>query len=220
MISLESVTKEFGQGSSTISVLNNLNMRVEEAETVAVIGQSGSGKSTLLSLLAGLDRPSRGSVKIFGRDITSLSEIEITKLRCSHIGIVFQQFHLMAHLTALENVALPLEIAGRPHADEIAKELLKTVGLKERTHHFPSQLSGGENQRVAIARALIMRPKLLLADEPSGSLDTKTGDEVRELLFSLVRENKTTLILVTHDETLANRCGRKLILSGGKFRAV
>ncbi|HEX4925989.1 MAG TPA: ABC transporter ATP-binding protein, partial [Bdellovibrionales bacterium] len=191
---------------------------VEAGETVAILGQSGSGKSTLLSLLAGLDAPTNGAVEIAGRNVSAMPEAELARFRAAHLGIVFQQFHLMSYLSALENVQLPLEIAKVKDSSSDARSLLGKVGLGHRLHHVPAQLSGGEKQRVAIARAMIVKPQLLLADEPSGNLDRKTGDEVMELLFAQVRASGMAMILVTHNEQLANLCARKLELRDGRLR--
>lgn len=214
---LDGVTKAYPHPAGEVRVLSGASAVVREGERVAILGPSGSGKSTLLSLLAGLDRPSSGRVVAFGEDLTGYSEQQLTGWRAAKIGIVFQQFHLMAHLTALENVALPLRILNRADAFEQAAKALGEVGLSGRLDHFPHQLSGGECQRVAIARALVARPKLLLADEPSGNLDTKTGHDVMTLLFDLAKKNGTTLILVTHNQELASWCDRRLTLSGGKL---
>lgn len=211
------VHKEFSQGETAVQVLKGLELEVNQGETLAIVGQSGSGKSTLLSLLAGLDSPTSGSIELAGRALDSMSEEELAAYRAKHLGIVFQQFHLMGNLTAIENVSLPLEIARDPRAVEKAREALDHVGLAHRASHFPHQLSGGERQRVAIARALVIEPSLLLADEPSGSLDTATGHQVMKLLFDLVNRRNMTLILVTHNEELVQLCQRKLTLRGGKL---
>ena len=212
ILSLKNISKFFTQGSETIHVLNNINLELESGETLAILGPSGSGKSTLLSLLAGLDSPSSGEIKIAGKNMTQMSEAELTQLRAEKFGIVFQQYHLFNHLTALENVSLPLELRNQSGSEHSAKKVLEQVGLGHRENHYPSQLSGGENQRVAIARAFITQPQLLLADEPSGSLDVKTGDQVMDLLFNLVEDKKTTMVLVTHNESLALRCKKQLRL--------
>lgn len=206
-----------GSDAAPVEVLKGLSLKLEKSETLAVVGQSGSGKSTLLSLLAGLDRPTSGQVMWLGQDLGTKTEEELTAFRARQLGIVFQQFHLMSHLTALENVSLPLEIAREPNSWVRARDALAQVGLGARENHFPNQLSGGEKQRVAIARAIVMRPPLLLADEPSGSLDTKTGNQVMELLFSLVAENKMSLILVTHNDELVKKCSRSLVLREGRL---
>lgn len=214
-----SVKKTYRQGETRLDVLKGVDFAVSAAETVAILGQSGSGKSTLLSLLAGLDLPNEGKILLEGRDITHLGEKELAIYRAAKIGIVFQQFHLMSNLTALENVALPLEIAGDPEASEKARVRLEQVGLTARAGHFPHQLSGGEKQRIAIARALIVEPPVILADEPSGNLDAKTGDQVMALLFDLARSKGTALVLVTHNEELAKLCSRQLRLSDGLLHA-
>ena len=198
-------------------LLHEIDFSIHAGETVAILGPSGSGKSTLLGLLAGLDSASTGSVFIDGVDLFALSEDARAALRGANIGFVFQSFQLLANLTALENVMLPLEIANRSDARTAAQAVLERVGLAQRLHHYPKQLSGGEQQRVAIARAFAPRPKLLFADEPTGNLDRATGDRVIDLLFELNREQGTTLVLVTHDERLAQRCERRLELDSGKL---
>lgn len=217
MMKVESLRKSFGQGSSRVEVLKGLGFEINAGETVALVGKSGSGKSTLLSLLAGLDTPDAGKITIDGKEISHMPEKELIQFRAQNIGIVFQQFHLVSTLTALENVLLPLELLKRPHANEEAHKLLAAVGLTHRLDHLPSQLSGGESQRVAIARALAVRPALLFADEPSGNLDEETGEKVMDLLFNLVAETRTTLVLVTHDLELARRCGRIIHLEHGSI---
>ncbi len=206
--------KSFHQGETKIHALKGVQLKVSPGEIVAIVGASGSGKSTLLGLLAGLDTPDAGGVVIDSTDLYSLQEPQRTAFRAKNISLVFQQFHLLPHLTALENVALPLEILQTPN-EELARELLQGVGLAQRMHHLPSQMSGGECQRVALARALVTAPKLLLADEPSGNLDSETARVVMELFFKIVREKKITCLLVTHNEELAARCDRMLRLSGG-----
>lgn len=212
---LSGVVKNYRQGDTPIEVLKGLDLEVRPAERLAIVGQSGSGKSTLLSILAGLDRPDSGTVFLSGTDITQMPEHALTVFRAQHLGIVFQQFHLMSHLTALENVSLPLDIARVRDAREKALAALEAVGLAHRLKHLPSQLSGGEKQRVAIARAVVTRPKLLLADEPSGNLDAATGDEVMRQLFEQARAHHTALVLVTHNEALALKCNRRLLLMNG-----
>ncbi|MCB0413432.1 MAG: ABC transporter ATP-binding protein [Bdellovibrionales bacterium] len=209
------IEKKYHQGQIIIPAVNDVSFSVEEGSTVSIIGRSGSGKTTLLSLLGGLDEADAGEIKINGKNICKFSEKEMTNFRAQNIGIVFQQFHLIQHLTALENVSVPLEILGKKNVEKNAIEALAQVGLEDRAHHLPDQLSGGEKQRVAIARAFISRPKLLLADEPSGNLDQKTGQIVMKLLFDLVEEMKMTLILVTHDEQLAQSCRVKLQMANG-----
>lgn len=212
------LSKTYSQGDTAVPVLRGVDFAVAEGETVAVVGQSGSGKSTLLSLLAGLDRPSGGEIVVGGQALNRLDEAGLAAFRGSNIGIVFQQFHLMSTLTALENVALPLEIAGDPDADAKAAEALRLVGLEHRARHLPHQMSGGECQRVAIARAFVTSPKILLADEPSGNLDTRTGNQVMQLLFDRVKASGMTMVLVTHNEALAAECGRRAILEDGRIR--
>jgi putative ABC transport system ATP-binding protein len=215
ILEVDGVHKTFASPAGTIEVLRGVNLRVAGGETVAIVGESGSGKSTLLSLLAGLDVPTRGSVRVDGADLGALTEAELARFRARRLGIVFQQFHLMSGLTALENVSLPLDLQGAPDADSRAREVLEQVGLTQRAGHLPSRLSGGECQRVAIARALVVEPALLLADEPSGSLDAVTGDAVDRLLFELVERRGATLVLVTHSDRLAAACNRCLKLADG-----
>ncbi len=217
IININSLTKKYTQGEKSLSVLDRLNFKVEESKSIAIIGKSGSGKSTFLSLGAGLDKPDSGEIIIHGKDITRLSENELTQFRAKHIGIIFQQFHLMQNLTALENILLPLEILGKEDALIKANEQLAKVGLSERGHHFPHQLSGGEKQRVAIARAIVTEPNIIFADEPSGNLDDQTGEEVMELLFELVKHSQTTLVLVTHDNELAKKCDDIYLLQEHKL---
>ena len=192
----------------SISILEDINLEVNAAETVSVVGQSGSGKTTLLSLLAGLDTPTSGSIQLFQHSMDTMNEDDRAGLRSKFIGFVFQAFHLIPGFTALENVMLPLEINDHADADDIARQWLDRVGMAHRLDHYPKTLSGGEQQRVAIARAFATTPPLLLADEPTGNLDTETGHNVIELLFELNQEQSTTLILVTHDESLTQRCQR------------
>jgi putative ABC transport system ATP-binding protein len=207
-VKIRNLKKSFGQGETKIEVLKGINLDIEAGEILALTGKSGSGKSTMLSLLAGLDSVDSGDIVIEGNNISQMSEKELANFRATNLGIVFQQFHLISTLTALENVLLPLELLKKPNSMELSKSLLEAVGLSHRAHHLPSELSGGECQRVALARALAIRPSLLLADEPSGNLDEETGEKVMDLLFKMVRETKTTLILVTHDPDLAKRCSR------------
>lgn len=214
-IEIKKVHKKFLQGKNSIDVLNDVSLSVESGEVIALLGKSGSGKTTMLSLLAGLDRPDQGEILIDGTDLTKLSEEELCDFRAKKLGIVFQQFHLIPHLTALENVLLSFEINGRED-EASALRLLELVGLKERANHYPAMLSGGEQQRVAIARALSITPPLILADEPTGNLDVETGKQIIDLLFKMVREKKTTMILVTHDEELAGRADRLVRIEGGK----
>ena len=211
----EGVTRQVNLGGQTLTILADVSFELSAGRSLAIVGESGSGKSTLLGLLAGLDRPTRGEVTLAGERLTALDEDGLARLRAQQVGFVFQSFQLLGTLTALDNVALPLELTGQPKALEKAAAILSRVGLGARLGHLPSQLSGGEQQRVAIARAFVTRPKLLLADEPTGNLDTATGGAVIDLLFELNAENGTTLVLVTHDERLAQRCGARLRLSGG-----
>jgi putative ABC transport system ATP-binding protein len=217
ILEAESLYKSFASPAGEIAVLRGVDLRVSGGETVAIVGESGSGKSTLLALLAGLDLPTRGHVRLDGADLTALGERELARFRARRLGIVFQQFHLMSGLTALENVSLPLELQGVADAEARARSALDQVGLTQRAGHLPSRLSGGECQRVAIARALVVEPALLLADEPSGSLDAATGDAVDRLLFELVERRGTALVLVTHSERLAAACGRRLALVDGRL---
>lgn len=217
---LSSVRKSFRQGETEIQVLKGLDVTIEPGQVVSIVGQSGSGKSTLLSLLAGLERAEGGEILVDKVNLLPLTEQEMTLFRAQNIAIVFQQYHLIAHLTALENVMLALEILKLENPRERAEEALKELGLGHRLNHFPSQLSGGECQRVAIARALVVKPKILLADEPSGNLDTQTGDKVMDVFFDIVRKHKITTILVTHSEVLAKKCERILRLEEGHLREV
>jgi putative ABC transport system ATP-binding protein len=217
MVDVAGLTKQVSTSENTLVILHNVSFRIVAGEAVAVVGASGSGKSTLLGLLAGLDNPSSGSVHISGRDLFALDEDGRAALRGEMVGFVFQSFQLLPALTALENVMLPMELAGKEGAQKMAQEILARVGLAQRTHHYPRQLSGGEQQRVALARAFVARPKLLFADEPTGNLDAATGKQIIDLLFELNREQGTTLILVTHDEALAARCGRRLRLVAGEL---
>lgn len=217
---LNDVRKGFRQGEAEIQVLKGLDVTIEPGQVVSIVGQSGSGKSTLLSLLAGLERADGGEILVDKVNLVPLTEQEMTLFRAQNIAIVFQQYHLIAHLSALENVMLALEILQMENPRERAEEALKELGLGHRLNHFPSQLSGGECQRVAIARALVVKPKILLADEPSGNLDTHTGDKVMDVFFDIVRKHKITTILVTHSEVLAKKCERILRLEEGHLREV
>lgn len=216
-IQIQNLSKSYELKNEKLSILKNLNAEIKTGEVVAIVGTSGSGKSTLLSLLAGLDTADSGSITIQGQNISKLESKPLIQFRAQNIGIIFQQFHLVSHLTASENVSLPLEILNRPFTTEKIMTALAEVGLAERANHKPSELSGGESQRLAIARALITEPKLLLADEPSGNLDVETGQKVMKLFFDQVRGHKTTTILVTHDMNLAEQCDRKLVLKNGQF---
>ena len=215
ILKVHQACKSFQQGNHKVKVLEGLDLEVNKGEKVAILGPSGCGKSTLLSLLAGLDNPDSGTVEIDGTDLAKINEDQLSQTRSQKLGIVFQQYHLMRNLTAVENVGLPLEIVGTSDFAERARTALKEVGLDHRATHFPSEMSGGECQRVAIARALVTRPSLILADEPSGNLDQKTGDEVMDILFNLCREHTISLVLVTHNRELADRCDRSLLLKEG-----
>jgi len=204
-------------GNQPVQILHDISFEVSAKQVVAIVGPSGSGKSTLLGLLAGLDRPTHGSIHIHGTNITTLTESAMAHFRRQHIGYVFQAFHLIPTLTAIENVALPLELQGVATGEERAKTLLQAVGLEQRIHHYPIQLSGGEQQRVALARAFISQPPLLLADEPTGNLDSATGNLVIDLLWQLHEQHDSTLILVTHDRALAARAQRILTLRDGSI---
>lgn len=217
MIEVEGLGKDVHSGDATLTILDDISFRVAAGEAVAVVGASGSGKTTLLSLVAGLDSPTRGHVRLAGEEISALDEDARAALRGRLLGFVFQSFQLLPALTALENAALPLELMGREDANAKAEAMLARVGLRARLHHYPKHLSGGEQQRVALARAFAVEPKLLMADEPTGNLDAATGAEIIELMFAMNREAGTTLVLVTHDEALAARCGRVLRLSGGRL---
>jgi len=211
------VGKQVSSPEGTLAILSGVSLAIARGETVAVMGASGAGKSTLLALLAGLDEPTSGEVLLAGQDLTRLDEDGRAAVRAGHVGFVFQSFHLVPSLTALENVMLPLELAGRGDARAAALEVLARVGLAERVGHYPRQLSGGEQQRVAIARAFVTRPDVLFADEPTGNLDAATGERIMELLFGLNAETGTTLVLVTHDQALAARCGRVIRLDAGRI---
>lgn len=217
-IELRGLTLRYGNGTQPIEVLRGVDLDIGAGQSVAITGPSGTGKTSLLLLLAGLERPAAGTVTLEGRRLDTLSRDALADLRRDRVGIVFQSFHLLPSLTALDNVALPLQIAGRRDALALARERLAEVGLAHRLEHHPSQLSGGEQQRVAIARALVHRPRLLLADEPTGNLDDHTGEQVRELLFALHRGSGTTLVLVTHDLAFAARCQRVLQLHEGRLQ--
>lgn len=220
VIVAENLGKEVSLADQSLTILSGLNLSVEQGQSVAIIGRSGSGKSTLLSLLAGLDSATSGSLTLNGQELTSLDEDGRASVRNQHVGFIFQSFQLLSHLTALDNVMLPLELAGDLQAKEKATHWLKKVGLAERLEHQPNQLSGGEQQRVAIARAFVTEPEILFADEPTGNLDPQTGETIVDLLFSLNREHGTTLILVTHDHDLASVCDRKMLLDGGVLNEV
>jgi putative ABC transport system ATP-binding protein len=210
------VSKSYRQTrSESLAVLKNISFTLDRGQTLAVTGQSGSGKTTLLSLIAGLDSPDSGRIMLEGKNISAMAEQELSRYRAGKTSIIFQQFHLMPHLTAEENISLPLEILKQKQIKESTHDMLEKVGLQDRRHHFPAQLSGGECQRVAIARALVVKPALLLADEPTGNLDMETGEKIAHLLFDLVEKENKTLILVTHNPALAGRCREILTLEKG-----
>ena len=219
IIAVEHVFKSVTDSTGTLDILRDIHFSLAPRETVAIVGASGSGKSTLLSIIAGLDTPTRGTVRLDGQDLFAVSEDERAALRARKVGFVFQSFQLMGNLTALENVMLPLELAGRRDARAAATEMLKRVGLAERLGHYPKVLSGGEQQRVALARAFVVHPAVLLADEPTGSLDFATGEKIMELMFDLNREQGTTLLLVTHDRAIAALCQRRLTVEAGRIAA-
>jgi putative ABC transport system ATP-binding protein len=217
-IIVDRLTKQvLDSGNAALTILDDISFVIEEGQTVAIIGASGSGKSTLLGLLAGLDLPSSGSVTLLGQALYVLNEDQRAEWRGRNLGFVFQSYQLLPQMSALENVMLPLELRGERGAMQRAEALLNQVGLEARLNHYPKTLSGGEQQRVALARAFAPNPKLLLADEPTGSLDAATGERIIELLFELNAKNKTTLVLVTHDEQLAKRCDQQIRLSAGKI---
>ena len=210
-----SVTKQVSSPEGTLTILSDVSFAIDKGETVAIVGASGAGKSTLLALLAGLDLPSSGEISLNGENLTNLDEDGRAAVRAASVGFVFQSFHLVPSLNALENVMLPLELAGKVEPRKVALEILQQVGLGERWSHYPAQLSGGEKQRVAIARAFATEPAVLFADEPTGNLDSNTGDHIIDLMFTLNRNSSTTLILVTHDKSLAARCDRVIGLDAG-----
>ena len=216
LIAVEGVCKSVTDSTGTLDILRDIHFQLAPKETVAIVGASGSGKSTLLSIIAGLDTPTRGTVRLAGQDLFALDEDGRAALRAQKIGFVFQSFQLMGNLTALENVMLPLELADRRDARKAATEMLARVGLGQRLSHYPKVLSGGEQQRVALARAFVMQPAVLLADEPTGSLDFATGETIMQLMFELNREQGTTLVLVTHDRAIAERCERVITIEAGQ----
>jgi putative ABC transport system ATP-binding protein len=218
-IVLHDVDLSLGRGAARVHILKGISLGIARGEAVGLVGPSGSGKSTLLMTMAGLERPDSGRVVVDGTDLSGLDEDGLARFRGRRIGIVFQSFHLVPTMTALENVALPLELAGEPDAFERAEAEMKLVGLGERLHHYPAQLSGGEQQRVAIARAIVPNPAILVADEPTGNLDENTGESIVDLLFALKRDRGATLILVTHDLGLARRCDRMVRLRSGRIEA-
>lgn len=213
----ENLRKQVSSPEGQLTILDDVTMQISGGESVALIGPSGAGKTTLLALLAGLDRPTQGRVWLCGEDLTAMDEDGRAQVRGRHVGFVFQSFHLVPSLTALENVMLPLELAGEPAAADRARSALVSVGLERRTTHYPKQLSGGEKQRVAIARAFVTEPSILFADEPTGNLDTASGERIADLLFTMNEQSNTTLVLVTHDRELAKRCDRIIELDAGRM---
>ena len=219
IIAVEHVTRAVTDSTGTLTILHDIDFALSARQSTAIVGASGSGKSTLLAIIAGLDHPTSGTVRLDGIDLFGLSEDERAGLRARKLGFVFQSFQLLGHLSALENVMLPLELMGKPDARQRAAEMLKRVGLGERLNHYPRTLSGGEQQRVALARAFVVEPAVLLADEPTGSLDHATGATVMALMFEMNRERGTTLVLVTHDRSIAERCDRQLHIEAGRLLA-
>jgi putative ABC transport system ATP-binding protein len=217
VLSTSDLSKQVSSPEGSLTILDNVNLEIREGETVALVGPSGAGKTTLLALLAGLDRPSKGEVRLCGENLESMDEDGRAQVRGRYVGFVFQSFHLVASLTALENVMLPLELAEQKDASKRARVALDSVGLGSRTGHYPRQLSGGEKQRVAIARAFVAEPRLLFADEPTGNLDTASGEKISNLLFELNKNSGTTLVLVTHDMALASLCDRVVHIEGGRL---
>lgn len=220
VIAVEHVTKQVQDSTGVLTILHDIDFTLPARQSAAIVGASGSGKSTLLSIVAGLDTPTMGTVKLAGVDLFALDEDARAAVRASQLGFVFQSFQLLGNLTALENVMLPLELQGRRDARALATDMLERVGLGERLRHYPRVLSGGEQQRVALARAFVVRPAVLLADEPTGSLDFATGAKVMELMFELNREAGTTLVLVTHDSAIAARCDQQLHIEAGRVKLV
>ena len=219
IVAVQHIFKSVTDSTGTLTILRDIDFTLAPRETAAIVGASGSGKSTLLSIIAGLDTPTSGTVCLAGQDIFELTEDDRAALRAQKVGFVFQSFQLMGNLTALENVMLPLELSNVKNARTMALEMLKRVGLGERLTHYPKVLSGGEQQRVALARAFVVQPAVLLADEPTGSLDFATGDTVMQLMFELNRELGTTLVLVTHDKAIAARCERRIVIEAGQIKA-
>ncbi len=217
IIAVEHVTRQVTDSTGTLTILHDIDFTLRPRESTAIVGASGSGKSTLLAIIAGLDLPTQGTVRLAGTDLFALDEDARAATRARQLGFVFQSFQLLGHLSALENVMLPLELLGRGDARSKAAEMLRRVGLGERLNHYPRTLSGGEQQRVALARAFVVEPAVLLADEPTGSLDFATGEKVMELMFEMNRETGTTLVLVTHDRTIAARCDRQLHIEAGRL---
>jgi putative ABC transport system ATP-binding protein len=219
LIEVDHVTKQVSDSTGTLTILHDIHFALAARESVAIVGASGSGKSTLLSIIAGLDVPTSGTVRLAGEDLFKLDEDARAALRAKRLGFVFQSFQLLANLNALENVMLPLELLGRRDARSTARDMLERVGLGERLTHYPKVLSGGEQQRVALARAFVVKPAVLLADEPTGSLDFATGERVMALMFEMNREAGTTLVLVTHDKGIAERCQQQVRIEAGKVAA-
>ncbi len=219
IIEVDHVTKQVSDSTGTLTILDDIHFSLHVKESAAIVGASGSGKSTLLSIIAGLDVPSSGTVRLAGKDLFKLDEDERAAVRAKRLGFVFQSFQLLANLNAIENVMLPLELLGKRDARATAREMLERVGLGERLTHYPKVLSGGEQQRVALARAFVVKPAVLLADEPTGSLDFATGERVMELMFEMNREAGTTLVLVTHDRAIATRCQRQVRIEAGRVVA-
>ena len=217
VLAARNVSKEVSSPEGSLTILSNVSFEIDKGDSVAVVGASGAGKSTLLALLAGLDLPTEGDIWLNGVNLTNLDEDGRAELRAASVGFVFQSFHLVPSLNALENVMLPLELAGKDSPRQKALDILQQVGLGERWSHYPAQLSGGEKQRVAIARAFATEPAVLFADEPTGNLDSRTGEHVIDLMFELNRDSSTTLVLVTHDKSLAARCDRIISLDGGRL---
>jgi putative ABC transport system ATP-binding protein len=216
LIVVSHLSKSVTDATGTLDILRDIHFSLQARQTMAIVGASGSGKSTLLAIMAGLDTPSQGTVHIAGQDLFALNEDERAALRARHIGFVFQSFQLLAPLTAIENVMLPLELAGHPNPKPVARDMLARVGLSERLNHYPKVMSGGEQQRVALARAFVVKPDVLLADEPTGSLDHATGENVMQLMLDLNKELGTTLVLVTHDRALSERCDQRLHIVAGQ----
>ena len=220
IIAVDHVHKSVEDSTGSLDILRDIDFRLAPKETVAIVGASGSGKSTLLSIIAGLDTPTKGTVRLAGQDLFTLNEDERAALRGQKMGFVFQSFQLMGNLTALENVMLPLELVGDRNARTLAQEMLARVGLGQRLNHYPKVLSGGEQQRVALARAFVVKPAVLLADEPTGSLDFATGETIMQLMFDLNRELGTTLVMVTHDRGIAARCDRRIVIEAGRVASM
>ncbi|MEM7026725.1 MAG: ABC transporter ATP-binding protein [Pseudomonadota bacterium] len=217
IVQAEQLGKQVNSPEGELTILDNINLSVDQGQSLAIVGVSGSGKSTLLGLLAGLDTPTNGKVLLDGQDLSVLDEDGRARVRSESVGFIFQSFHLLPGLTALENTSLPLELLDNDKAEQIAKDQLALVGLSHRIHHYPNQLSGGEQQRVAIARAFAGQPSILFADEPTGNLDQATAKKIIELLFELNQKNGTTLVMVTHDLSIAAHCDRKVVMAGGKI---